>query len=312
MHKNPQNINAFLFEQGCSEDLRSLLTFISRAGKYVAHAIKTGDLGKAGTSNLYGEQQLTLDVLADEIFGEHLVESNLVSCFASEEQEELVTILGDSGKFSVAFDPLDGSSLVDTNVTIGSIFGVWEGNGFLGRKGSEMKAAGYFTYGPRTTLVLSLGSIVDEFVLNDIGEFQIFRNNLSVQPYSKTFSPGNLRAVPERSEYARLLEHWISDTKTLRYTGGMVPDINSVLCKGNGIFTYPSHSQYPEGKLRLLYECAPMAFIVTCAGGKATNEKGQPILDIPCRNLHDRSSIFLGSTEEVNNALQFFSPQEPE
>lgn len=307
-----KSLNAFLFEQNVRPELRHLIVDIARAGKYISHSLKTGDLGLAGTSNLYGEEQLSLDILADEILCRHLSESNLVSAFASEERQETVVIEGESGKFSVAFDPLDGSSLVSSNVSIGSIFAIWEGYGLEGRKGSEIVAAGFLVYGPRTTMVIATGGRADEFVLNDVGEFHILAERLFIAPDTKTFSPGNLRAIPERPEYNKILQKWIFEGKTLRYTGGMVPDINSILAKGNGIFSYPSFSQYPEGKLRLLYECAPMAFIIVAAGGIAVNEQGIPILDIECKTLHDRTSIFLGSKNEVLAAINVFRGVEAE
>jgi fructose-1,6-bisphosphatase I len=309
-NSSQKSLNAFLFEQNVQPELRHLIVDIARAGKYVSHSLKTGDLGLAGTSNLYGEDQLSLDVLADEIFCRNLSESNLVAAFASEERREIVIIEGERGKFSVAFDPLDGSSLVSSNISIGSIFGIWHGYGFEGRKGTDIVAAGFLVYGPRTTMILATNGRVDEFVLNDVGEFHILSERLFIAPDTKTFSPGNLRAIPERPEYNRVLQKWIFEGKTLRYTGGMVPDVNSILAKGNGVFTYPSFSQYPEGKLRLIYECAPMAFIAVSAGGSAINEKGIPILDIECRTPHDRTSIFLGSTNEVQTVLEIFQEKE--
>lgn len=136
------SLHKFLFESQCPADLRHLIMEVARASKYVANALRTGDLGKAGTSNLYGEDQLALDVLSDKIFCETLAESDLVASFASEEQDGAVEIRGNFGKYSIAFDPLDGSSLVDTNGPVGSIFGVWEGNGFIGKTGADMPVAG--------------------------------------------------------------------------------------------------------------------------------------------------------------------------
>jgi fructose-1,6-bisphosphatase I len=280
---------------------------ISRASKYVAHAIRTGDLGKCGTANTHGEDQLALDVLSDQIFCNVLSESDLVASFASEEQEEQVSINGENGAYSVAFDPLDGSSLVDVNISVGSIFGVWQGNGFVGKTGADMKAAGYFQYGPRTSFVLAIGGKTVEFVLNELGEYHLSQGDLKISDEAKIFAPGNLRAIAERPEYKRVLDYFLVNQKTLRYAGGMVPDINSIFMKGQGIFTYPSHSKYPSGKLRLLYECAPMAYLVSAAGGKAVDEKGEPILAIACKDLHQRTSIFLGSRNDVNTTVKLLN-----
>lgn len=302
-----KSLHKYLFELGTDPQLRHLIMEIARASKYVAYAIRTGDLGKAGGSNIQGEEQLALDVLSDEIFCNILSESDLVASFASEEQDYSVEINGEGGAYSVAFDPLDGSSLVDVNISVGSIFGVWEGNGFLGKTGADMKCAGYFQYGPRTSFILAVGGEISEFTLNDLGEYHRSKSDISVAAEAKIFAPGNLRAVQERPEYGRVLDHFLATQKTLRYAGGMVPDINSIFMKGNGIFTYPSHSQYPNGKLRLMYECAPMAYLMSAAGGKAVTEKGEPILEIECTDLHQRTSIFLGSQKEVDRVLKILN-----
>src|SRR5690606_22547533 len=126
-----------------------------------------------------------------------LEESNLVAQIASEEQKGTVTFMGETGKYSVAFDPLDGSSLVDSNLAVGSIFGVYKGNGFLGKTPRQMVAAGYILYGPRTTLVCSIGKGVHEFILNDLGEFQCIDENLTIDSEAKIFAPGNLRVTKE-------------------------------------------------------------------------------------------------------------------
>lgn len=302
-----KSLNKYLFELGTDPKLRHLIMEIARASKYVAYAIRTGDLGKAGGSNIQGEEQLALDVLSDEIFCNILSESDLVASFASEEQDHSVEINGERGDFSVAFDPLDGSSLVDVNISVGSIFGVWAGNGFLGKTGADMKCAGYFQYGPRTSFVLAIGGEISEFTLNDLGEYHRSKTDITIAKDAKIFAPGNLRAIQERPEYGRVLDHFLTTQKTLRYAGGMVPDINSIFMKGNGIFTYPSHSQYPNGKLRLMYECAPMAYLVMAAGGKAVTETGEPILSLECTDLHQRTSIFLGSENEVDATVKILN-----
>jgi len=302
-----KSLNKYLFELGTDPKLRHLIMEITRASKYVAYAIRTGDLGKAGGSNIQGEEQLALDVLSDEIFCNILSESDLVASFASEEQVHSVEINGERGDFSVAFDPLDGSSLVDVNISVGSIFGVWAGNGFLGKTGADMKCAGYFQYGPRTSFVLAIGGEISEFTLNDLGEYHRSKTDITIAKDAKIFAPGNLRAIQERPEYGRVLDHFLTTQKTLRYAGGMVPDINSIFMKGNGIFTYPSHSQYPNGKLRLMYECAPMAYLVMAAGGKAVTETGEPILSLECTDLHQRTSIFLGSENEVDATVKILN-----
>ncbi len=303
----PFFLETFLTEVGCDPDLKQIISRIARAGKYVIHAIRHEHLGVAGTLNIQGEEQLKLDVLSDNIFCKHLEESNLVAKISSEEQENEVVLMDDLGKYSVAFDPLDGSSLVSSNLAVGSIFGIYPGNGFLGHTGRQMTAAGYILYGPRTTLFLTLGKGVYSFMLNDLGEFQCYGEKITVKEDAEIFAPGNLRTVKDRPSYSRLVNQWMANGLTLRYSGGMAADINTIFCKGNGIFSYPSSAKYPKGKLRLLYECAPFSFLMEQAGGISLTEKGEPILDMPIHDLHERTTIFVGSKNTVKEAIKEYN-----
>ncbi len=305
-HMPPKLLNNFLEKENIDPDLSKLLFSIARAGKFVAHAIRTGDLGLAGTSNLYGENQLALDVLADMIFTNHLKATELVSVIASEEKDDAEQI-NKNGKFAVAFDPLDGSSLVTTNLSIGAIFGIFEGNNFIGKKGRDMVASCYLIFGPRTVFVMAIRGKILEFTMNELGEFSITNENMQISPVAKTFSPGNLRASSENEKYAKLVDYWQKKPLTLRYSGGMVPDIHQIFAKGNGIFSYPSFSKHPDGKLRLLFECAPFAFASEQAGGLAKDEKGQNILDLEIKEVHQRTPIFIGSKEEVKKSLEYLN-----
>jgi fructose-1,6-bisphosphatase I len=281
------------------KDLRHLMMIIARAAKYVHHAMQTGDLGLAGTSNMYGEAQLALDVLSNQIFMKELQESHYTTCLASEEMDEEQRTPEDKlGRYYVAFDPLDGSSLVNANFSIGSIFGIYEGDEVIGRKGSDMVASLVFVYGPRVTLLYTAKNGVHEFILNAVGEFVMTQENLKVKRDATNFAPGNLRAVATEPDYAKVVNNWMENQYKLRYSGGMVPDINHIFMKGQGIFTYPGYKDAPEGKLRLLYECAPMALLMEQAGGRATNGKKR-ILDIEVEKLDQRTPIFIGSENEV-------------
>jgi fructose-1,6-bisphosphatase I len=267
-----------------------------------------GKLGYSGTQNTSGENQMALDVIADEIFCNHVASTSKVGMFASEEQEGYKEIACEGKEcFSVAFDPLDGSSLIDTNFSIGSIFSVFPGKCLLHKTGRDMVAAGYILYGPRTILVVATKKGAFAFSENSIGEFVLFRENFSVAENAEFFAPGNLRAVSERKDYEGLVQKWSREQKTLRYSGGMVPDIHLILSKGSGIFSYPSHSQYPHGKLRLLYECTPLAFVMECCGGSAKDETGRDILDLEIEELHQRTSIFIGSRKTVEAAVNEMS-----
>ncbi|MFA5799466.1 MAG: class 1 fructose-bisphosphatase [Candidatus Peribacteraceae bacterium] len=296
------SLNAHLYQSGVPDRLRHLMNDIARAGKYVHHAIRSTDLGLAGSSNQFGEEQLKLDVLSNNIIKEELCESRLVHSYASEEETVLQELVPDA-PFTVVFDPLDGSSLVDCNLAIGSIFGIYEKGELIGRKPREQLAALYLVYGPRTILVYSAGKGVHAFFLNEVGEFILLQRNLTVQDTVKTYSPGNLRAVVDTPSYRKMINIWLDEALTLRYSGGMVPDIHHILAKGSGIFTNIGGSKYPQGKLRLLFECGPFAFIMEDAGG-AASDGHKPILDVKIHEIDQRTPIIIGAKKEVKRVSE--------
>lgn len=264
------SFNHFLREKNVSPDIRSLWYHLARAVKYINFSIRANNVGARDSENASGETQQALDVLSDQIIATELEQSELVSLIASEEKEDSQTFSASRGNFFVAYDPLDGSSLIDANFAIGSIFGIWENSEVLeGKKvGTGLVASGYALYGPRIVLVIAIqGQGVHEFELNEVGEFRLTRESVRIEKVSKYFAPGNLRACGENPSYKALVDQWIAEKKTLRYSGGMVPDLHHILTKGNGIFTYPRDKAHPEGKLRLLFEGAPFAFLFSEAGG---------------------------------------------
>lgn len=283
-------------------DLRHLIVEISRAAKYISYAIQTTDAGLAGTSNEFGEKQLKLDVLSDDIIQKSLAEAGTVHSFVSEEQEDIVELNTD-GSFTVVYDPLDGSSLVDVNFSIGSIFGIYAGGDIIGRKPREQLASLYVLYGPRTILVYTLGGGkgVHEFILNDVGDFILLRDHLGVGNVAKNYSPGNLRAVTENEKYRGAMAQWMEREMTLRYSGCMVADVHHILSKGQGIFSNVGggpKSKYPEGKLRHVFECGPFAFLVSEAGGSASDGLID-ILEKPITAIDQRTALLIGSSDEV-------------
>ncbi|MBI5754682.1 fructose-1,6-bisphosphatase, partial [Candidatus Peregrinibacteria bacterium] len=259
----------YLVDSGVSGELHNVFLSVSRASERIGQAILTADIGKAGTTNVYGEEQLALDVLSDRIVQEELRKTPEVGLIASEELDHEVKI--GSGPFAVAYDPLDGSSLVNVNLSVGSIFGIYQRSTFIGAKGDEQLASLFVVYGPRTTMMLTVKNGVKEFTLKQNGEWILTNDAISVAESGKMFAPGNLRATKYREDYVQLMEYWMREQYTLRYSGGMVPDINQILIKGKGIFTYPGYPDAPDGKLRLLFECAPMALLMEQAGGSATD-----------------------------------------
>lgn len=292
------SLNHHLFHTAkCPDALRHLLIDISRAARYISYAIQTTEAGLTKNRNIYGEEQLKLDVLSDRIVHQHLCESEIVACFVSEEQKDIIE-LTPNAPYSVVFDPLDGSSLVDANFAIGSIFGVYEGGELIGRSPRQQVAALYVLYGPRTLLVYSTGKGVHEFILNDVGEFILLREYIGVGDETKNFSPGNLRAVTDTPAYRLLVNRWLDEALTLRYSGCMVADIHHIFSKGQGIFTNIGGNKYPEGKLRLVFECGPFSYLMEQAGGASSNGT-QPILDLEIREIDQRTPIVIGSKNEV-------------
>ncbi len=305
----------FLQKSGCEANLARLMgEVIPDAIKKIHTAIAERGGEKVDTINPSGEVQLALDIYANNLVIEALKKSGLVWWLASEELQDPEEVGNENLPFTVVFDPLDGSSLVDVNFAVGSIFGVyawpkdhsqrWEAMKNP-RMGDDQVAACFAVYGPRTTIVLTVKKGTHEFCLADDGHFYLTKENLEVAPEAKHFAPGNLRAAAEREDYLKLTNEWIKSGLTLRYSGGMVPDLNHIFLKGNGIFTYPGYSKVPEGKLRLLFECNPMALLMEQAGGAAT-DGNQRILSKKITELHQRTPIYIGSkrtVKQVENCL---------
>ena len=291
-------LNEHLFRHaGIDPDLRHLIVDVSRAVRAVSYAIQTTEAGLAGSRNEYGEDQLKLDVLSNDIVRRYLSEGNLVCCYVSEEQKEIID-LSDDAPYCVVFDPLDGSSLVEADFAIGSIFGIYKGPAVIGRKPRDQVAALYALYGPRTVLVYSTGQGVHEFVLHDVGEFVLLREHLGVADEAKNYSPGNLHAIGDNAGYRRAYQRWTGGNMTLRYSGCMVADVHHILSKGQGIFTNVSGGKYPQGKLRHVFECGPFAFLMEQAGG-AASDGSVPLLDKAITGADQRTPIVIGSKNEV-------------
>ncbi len=304
-----QSFNHFLRERGADWDVRSILYHIARSVKYINFSIRAGNTGGTGTENASGECQIAMDVLADKIIHTELEKSQIAKVVASEEQETCLEFDACRGNFFVAYDPLDGSSLVDSNLAIGSIFGIWKDPEVIGRTaGEELIASCYAVYGPRITLTIALkGKGCHEFELNDVGEFILTRADIKIQDDTTYFAPGNLKACAENPQYATVMQRWLDNQSKLRYSGGMVPDLHHILSKGHGIFTYPSDKKHANGKLRLLFEAAPFAMVFDEAGGVAKNQTGDDILNTKVEHYHQNSPVFIGSKNEVKAVTDLLS-----
>ncbi len=301
-----KTLEEFLKEADIPDDLLCVLSGLKDVIKGISEKVNTADTGKAGSTNVFGEEQLAMDIQANELLLQEARNNKAVGLMASEEMEDEIDC--GSGAYGICADPLDGSSLMDVNLAVGTIIGIYDlserdDKTFMGVKGSDQVAALVAVYGPRTTILLTVRNGVKEFTLRSDGTFILTGENFKVGE-GKMFAPGNLRACHESEDYLKLVNYWIFEKYTLRYSGGMVPDINQIILKGKGIFSYPGYSEAPEGKLRLLYECAPMAMLMEQAGGSASNGK-KPILEIVAEKLDQRTPIFIGSAEEVKRCMEY-------
>jgi fructose-1,6-bisphosphatase I len=296
------DLRRHMWMAGVEMELRRLIWQIAVTGKYISAKIHESNRKLAGFQNIHGEEQLTLDRGADEIMKNQLQFSGFVREYASEEQDTIVHIGKGHEKYFITSDPLDGSSLVETNLAIGTIIGIHK-DSIFGDGRSSMVAALYITYGPLITMVYSAGKGTHEFVLNREGEYVLSQENITFKNRGSIYSPGGLRKdwLDGHLKFMRYLE---AEGYKLRYSGGFVPDINQVLIKRGGIFTYPALKKSPRGKLRLLFELQPMAFIVEQAGGMATNGMTD-ILSLQVDDLGNRSPIYIGSRFEVEKAGEF-------
>jgi len=308
-------------------ELSRLLRDIGIAAKIVNREVNKAGLvdvlGDAGTVNVQGEGQKKLDVYANEQFIAALRSGGECCVVASEENDECVYIeseISKNAKYIVAIDPLDGSSNIDVNVAIGTIFSIYRRKSVEGKPlisdalqpGKEQVAAGYVIYGSSTMLVYTTGKGVNGFTLDpSIGEFCLSHPHMTIPKDGTIYSinEGNYvhfpQGVKDYIKYCQEADAATNRPYTSRYIGSMVADIHRNLIKG-GLFLYPISAAYPHGKLRLVYECNPMAFILEQAGGLAIDGT-QRILDIVPQRLHQRSAIFLGSERMVKKLMEFLN-----
>jgi len=307
-------------------ELSNLLHHISIAAKVVHKKVNKAGLvdvlGEAGNVNIQGESQQKLDVFADMQFTAALSNSGECCGIASEENQEIITFddqLSNDAKYIVCMDPLDGSSNIDVNVSIGTIFSIYRRISPRGQKaqledflqeGNKQIAAGYVIYGSSTMLVYTTGMGVNGFTLDTgIGEFCLSHPNIKTPEVGKIYSlnEGNYNKFPEGvKKYIKYCQEEDKETKrpySARYIGSLVADFHRNLLKG-GVFIYPETATAPTGKLRLLYECNPMAFIAEQAGGKA-NDGEIRIMDLKPKTLHQRVPLYTGSKNMVEDAEKF-------
>ena len=309
--------------------LRLLLEVVARACKRISFAVNKGDLGdvmgSAGSENVQGEVQKKLDIIANETLIEANEWGGHLAAMASEEMEGIYVVPNryPQGEYLLMFDPLDGSSNIDVNVSIGTIFSVLKkpddhpgvhDNDFL-QPGHQQVAAGYCIYGPQTTLVLTVGDGVAMFTLDrEQGSFILTRENIQIPADTKEFAINMSNMRHWDAPVKRYVDECLAGKEgprgkdfNMRWIASMVADVHRILMRG-GIFMYPWDKREPNkpGKLRLMYEANPMGWLVEQAGGAATNGK-QRILDIQPTQLHERVSVILGSKNEVDRVTSYHS-----
>src|SRR5512137_724217 len=286
----------FLLSTGTDKELTELILFLSRQARQVRRGFfctlrrKTTD---TKTRNMYGEEQMALDKYADRVFIAGLKRTRLARYIATEEQHQIITVDNAKNNFGVVIDPLDGSSLIDVNFCTGSIIGIYPGN--VLEKGSKMVAAMYFLYGPLTSLTLTTGNGVHEFVLDENGDFFLKHRDIKI-PEGKIYAPGAKRKE-YHSSHAQWIAHLEHDGYKLRFSGCFVADVHQILHKG-GVFAYPAFKGKEKGKLRLLYEANPMGMIICEAGGAISNGSGN-ILEIMPESIDELTPIYIGGKKEI-------------
>ena len=318
-----ENQHHFKYATG---ELSNILSSIRLASKIVHHQINKAGLaehilGAVGTENIQGEEQQKLDVYANDVFIKALKNREVICGIASEEDDDFVAFEGEcvNGNYVVAMDPLDGSSNIDVNVSVGTIFSVYRRISPAGtpvtledflQPGTEQVAAGYVLYGSSTMLIYTTGNGTNGFTYDaSLGVFYLSHPNMQTSKDGKIFSmnEGNYNKTSQGLrnyiDYTKEIDKQTKRPYTARYIGSLVADFHRNLLKG-GVYVYPSTDTSPNGKLRLLYECNPLAFVIEQAGGKATDGK-QRIMELKPTELHQRVPFVVGSSNMVDKIHSF-------
>ncbi|MFV0678708.1 class 1 fructose-bisphosphatase [Ottowia sp.] len=314
-------------------NLRLLLEVVARACKSISHAVNKGALGgvlgSAGSENVQGEVQKKLDIIANEVLIEANEWGGHLAAMASEEMDAIHVVPNryPKGEYLLLFDPLDGSSNIDVNVSIGTIFSVLkmpegdrgvEEQDFL-QPGCQQVAAGYCVYGPQTTLVLTVGDGVSMFTLDrEQGSFVLIEDNVRIPEDTKEFAINMSNMRHWDTPVKRYIDECLAGKDgprgkdfNMRWVASMVADVHRIMTRG-GIFMYPWDKREPHkpGKLRLMYEANPMGWLIEQAGGAATNGH-QRVLDVQPKHLHERVSVILGSKNEVDRLTAYYKESAP-
>jgi len=277
--------------------MKEIIEAIKRSAIRIRDSIESDDTGYSQNKNKTGDIQLKLDIKSDMIIEEEFSKVPSIKELASEEKEH-AELLHKDGKYLIGYDPLDGSSLVDVDLSVGSIFGIY----LNGYKGEDLIAAVYVVYGPRVEMVIATDT-VELYRMDPKREFHYIQN-ISLNEKGNIKSPGATQKYwPEY--HKKMVDATFAEGYRLRYSGGMVPDLHQILLKGGGVFSYPGTTDKPKGKLRMIFEVFPFAYVFEKAGGMAMDPINR-LLDLEPTHLHDTTPCFLGSKYEVLKAKEVY------
>ncbi len=319
------SLTRHIFEQQCfqpdgAEEFSAIMNRIVSGGQRIARDLReaslTGSLGETDTRNVHGEQVQHMDARANKLFLEAFQDSGIVELVVSEEMEEPVPVAAakGAGKYAVFFDPLDGSSNIDVNAPLGSIFSIHRlgPNGRFLKPGCEQVASGYLLYGASTILVYTCGSGVHQFTLDPVaGEFFLSASNVQIPARGKIYSVNEGNSHKWSKNILKIVDYFKGNDEgdgrsyAARYTGCLVADVHRILIKG-GLYLYPGEVRKPEGKLRLMYEAAPLSFVVEQAGGLGSTGV-ERISTIHPKTPHQCVPLIIGSREDVETTEQFLN-----
>ena len=306
-----------ILEKHCADaKLRKVIVEMLDCCADITEALRSALVTVEGSANTFGDAQLSVDVIADNLMWDCVKSSEVVAYGASEEEPEIVQC-NPNGEYTVCWDPLDGSSIVDNNWAVGTIIGIWGStsgtgtDGLLGATGRDQRTSLVALYGPRTTVIVALDDGVYEFSygctpegcqLPD-GSFEPWicsRTDIKINESSKIFSPANMRAAQDTEGYKKLLDYYMDERYTLRYSGGLVPDVYQQFTKNQGVFSNPTSAKSPA-KLRLAFEAAPFGLLVEKSGGKTSDGvTGGSVLDVQINAVDQRTPLCIGSANEVD------------
>jgi fructose-1,6-bisphosphatase I len=276
--------------------MQEIIKAIEEASIEIKELIETGDTGKSEQENSTGDTQLKLDIASDIIIERIFKQLPTVKAIVSEEQENIIN-LNENGEYLIAYDPLDGSSLVDVNLSVGSIYGIYK-NEFNAK---NIVASVYVVFGPRVEMVVAIDDV--KMYRLKHGKFE-FIQNIVLKQKGNLKAPGSTQSA-WAPHHKQMVDDIFNDGYRLRYSGGMVPDLHQILLKGGGLFSYPGTTDRPKGKLRQLFEVFPFALAYEKAGGGAIDGH-QRLLEIETTHIHDTTPCFFGSNEEIKRVLEVY------